>query len=250
MLRIGLQVAQHDNVVLAVDTSVVCAETAIALGKKDVRQQVHILRAAWRIDQHVDQREGECLVRRRAADTKLGRQRTGTERARRSLDRMHRRMIDFHRRGVEEHGVVDRVGVFVQRRAGDEIVGAAGGVDQVLQPQQHAVIGGMEVLQSDHIEPRKDADEGLADFGVGQAVVVESVEIERGDSDRRLKRRGGRLVGRYRRAAIRPWPRGARCGRIGSGRRRCDGPPANSGRRHTNRPRRARRPSLLGGSVP
>ena len=31
------------------------------------------------------------------------------------------------------------------------------------------------------IEPRKDADEGLADFGVGQAVVVQSVEIERGD---------------------------------------------------------------------
>ena len=211
-------------------------------GSKNVGQRVQLLRPSAGIDQHVDQHERKGLAGRRAADAEFGHQRPHVESARRRVDRLDRRAIDLHRRGVEEHGIVDLHGIAVQGRAGDKIEAAARGVDLVLQPHQHAAIAGVDVLQGHDVEPREDSHQALADLGVGQAVVVQAVEIERRQADRRAGGGRRRLVGGVfaGRAARRPCA--ARSARIGTFLPRCDGPPANSSPRHTNRRCPARRP--------
>ena len=65
MLGVGLQVAQQDDVVFVA--------ARVANGPIDVGQQVHLRRHAVGIDLDVDQREGERLALRRAADAETTR---------------------------------------------------------------------------------------------------------------------------------------------------------------------------------
>ncbi len=231
--RIGLDVAQHDDVVL--DVAAVPREAAVPRSAKTSASE-----------------SSSCGTRRGSTSTltsmnvkaSLG----GGPRTRNSATSGSTWnvpggastectvvVIDLHRRGVEEYGIVDLRRIAVEGRAGDKIEAAARGVDLVLQSHQHAAVAGMDVLQGHHVEPREDSHQAFADLGVCQAVVVQAVEIESRHADRRAHARppaAGRPRLRWARC---PRPCAARSARIETFPPRCDGLPASSSPTHTSR---------------